>query len=57
MRMRDFIKKYRKEIDDTIAEQCGNPARFIKITNEDREQWVLNNEYLYDLARREGVKV
>ena len=45
MSIRNFIKEHRKEIDKcirTIVPNCGS------INDEDRRQWILNDESLYN---------
>lgn len=49
MTLKDFIKKYRKEIDEYTQSQYKN--------DEEREQWILNDEGLYNWAKSEGVKI
>jgi len=51
MKMREFLKKHRQEIDQTIESQ-GGPKN-----DQERELIVQNNEYWYRQARREGVRV
>ena len=45
----DFIKEHREEIDKHIKTPYHN--------DEERRQWVLNDEGLYNWARSEGVKI
>jgi hypothetical protein len=54
MKMRDFIRKHRTEIDDTIRGACSNIGR---LSDDERENWIMNDEGLYNWARREGVRV
>ena len=52
MSMRQFIKDNRAELDRIIN------AKHQYVTNdEQREQWILNDEGLYNWARSEGVRV
>lgn len=53
MTMRDFIKTNRDEIDQCIRSVCPN----VSLNNEERRQWILNDEGLYNWARSEGVKI
>ena len=65
--MREFIKNNRSEIDDCINgalyRHDGNGGRGTipnpppKRTDSDREDWIINDEGLYNWARREGVRV
>lgn len=53
MTMKEFIKENREAIDATIKRQASN-TRF---NDEERRLWILNDEGLYQWARREGVKI
>lgn len=55
MRMREFIRKNRKELDECIRDAVGDPK--YRINDEERQTWVLNDEVLYNWAKREGVPV
>jgi hypothetical protein len=55
MSKREFIKQNRKQIDEYIRHAIKNPD--YKINNEERELWILNDQHLYNWARREGVKL
>lgn len=67
MRMREFIRKHRQEIDDAINgalyRHDGNGGRGTipdpppKRNDEERAQWIANDEGLYSWARSEGVNV
>ena len=67
MTIRDFIKAHRKELDEVINAEIyrwnGNggkgtiPTPAPTYNDEERRQWILNNEGLYRWARSEGVKV
>jgi hypothetical protein len=47
--MREFIREHRQEIDSIIDTPYHN--------DEERRQWVENDEGLYAWARSEGVRV
>jgi len=67
MTLREFIKRYRSEIDHTI--DCvvyrydGNGGRGTipypppKHNDAERREWILNDEGLYGWARSEGVRI
>ena len=67
MRMRDFVRENREEIDRAINSVLyrwdGDGGRGTvpdpppKRNDEERELWILNDEGLYLWARREGVPV
>ena len=67
MRMRDFIREHGAEIDRAINETMFKwdgkggkgkmPIPAPTYSNEERRQWIQNDEGLYNWARREGVKV
>lgn len=48
-----FITDHREVIDATIRDA----APYLDIDNEERRLWVLNDEYLYNLALAEGVEI
>ena len=54
MSMREFIRRNRAELDKAIRSSCSNLG---SLNDEDRQQWVLNDEGLYNWARNEGVPV
>lgn len=54
MSKRDFIRKNRKQIDAHIRAACPNCG---KLNDEEREMWIMNDETLYNWARRSGVNV
>jgi hypothetical protein len=56
MKLKNFIKKNRKEIDNIIQEILG-PVSGVKLNDEERRQWIYNDESLYYWARQEGVKI
>jgi hypothetical protein len=53
MKLQDFIKQNRAEIDIAIRRVCDN----CKLNDEERRAWILNDEGLYLWARREGVRI
>lgn len=53
MRLSEFIKENKTEIDECIKKVCPN----IKLNNTERRLWILNDEGLYLWARKEGVKI
>lgn len=54
MSLKEFIRLNRGSIDQAILRACPNVPR---LNDDDRRQWVLNDEGLYLWARRAGVKV
>ena len=52
MRLREYIRKHRAEIDEFIREAIERPDAVLN--DDEREDWVLNVEPLYNDARREG---
>ena len=67
MTLKEFIRQNRGQIDDTINRETyrwdgkGGPGTIPTpaptYNDEDRRQWVLNDEGLYQWARSEGVKI
>lgn len=53
MKMRDFIRKNREEIDKAIKSVCPN----CRLNDEERRGWILNDEGLYLWAKSEGVPI
>lgn len=51
---REFIREHREELDRCILRVCPNATYF---NDEERRQWVLNDEGLYQWARSEGVNI
>jgi hypothetical protein len=49
MKLSEFIKQHRQEIDDLIKSPYKN--------DEERRQWILNDEGLYLWAKSEGVRL
>lgn len=54
MTLRAFIKENRAELDAAITRVCSNIGT---INDEERRMWILNDEGLYNWARREGVRI
>lgn len=57
MTLRQFIRKHRAELDACIERALGGPDKHRYRNDEERRQWVLNDEGLYRWARSEGVKI
>jgi hypothetical protein len=53
MKMADFIKENKEEIDKAIKRVVPN----CQLNNEERRQWILNDEGLYQWARSQGVRI
>jgi gluconate kinase len=53
MTLRAFLQQNRAEIDAAIRRVCPG----LKLNDEDRRQWVLNDEGLYRWARSSGVRI
>lgn len=53
MRMREFIRQNRAELDESIRNIVGQD---FKLNNRERETWILNHEGLYQWAQRSGVR-
>lgn len=53
--MREFIKQNRAEIDAGVKRYLNRPD--MTLNDEERRQWILNDEGLYRWARSEGVNV
>ncbi len=56
MKMRDFIKDNRVELDAAIARVIGHDSN-PRPNDEERQLWVLNDEGLYHWARSEGIRI
>ncbi len=54
MRMRDFIRENREELETCIIRACPNIG---KLTAADIADWIANDEGLYNWARSAGVRV
>lgn len=73
MTMKDFIKENRQELTQLIGNQLGyvpkeascnchlrGTSHYHKppfISSQEIRLWILNDEYLYRWARREGVRI
>jgi len=55
MRFLKFIRDNRKEIDETIKRILKDPS--YQLNDNERKQWVENDESLYNWARSEGVNI
>ncbi len=55
MTLKEFIKENRKELDECITRALGYEPQH-KNDNERRE-WIMNDEGLYRWARSEGVRI
>ena len=55
MKLKDFIKDNRQEIDGCIARALGRDKNPLP-NDDERRLWVLNDEGLYRWAKSEGVK-
>lgn len=53
--LREFIREHREEIDAGVRRYLKQPN--LRLNDEERRQWVLNDEGLYNWARSEGVRV
>lgn len=51
--MRNFIKENRAEIDQAIKSVCPN----CRLNDQERKDWIENDEGLYNWARSEGVRI
>lgn len=58
--MKEFIHANREQIDQEIYRLFDPEMRFklvAKFNDQQREQWILNDDLLSDWARREGVQL
>ena len=53
MTLRAFIRENRAALDVAIHRRLGD----YPLNDEDRRQWILNDEGLYQWAQSEGVRV
>jgi Leu/Phe-tRNA-protein transferase len=49
--LRTFVRTFRKEISEHIRSVCPNCGR---LNDEDREEWINNDESLYSWAKEWG---
>jgi hypothetical protein len=56
MTLREFIKQNRREIDECINKQLKTWNQFSR-NDEERRQWILNDEGLYNWARSAGCRI
>ena len=56
MTLRQFIRQNRAELDKLIAIGLGQDTNPLP-NDEERAQWVNNDECLYNWARSEGVRI
>lgn len=53
MTIRQFIRENREELDRCIRSVCSN----CRLNDEERRNWILNDEGLYNWARSAGVRI
>ena len=53
MTLQEFIDEHRGELDRIIRAAAGNEN--LDIDDDERENWIINDEGLYDWAKSEGV--
>jgi len=56
MRLQDFIKENRAELDECIARAISQDKNPLPNDSE-RRLWILNDEGLYNWARSNGVRI
>ncbi len=56
MTLHQFIRDHRAEIDECIAVALGQDHSPLK-TDSERRLWLLNDEIMYNWARRSGVNI
>jgi hypothetical protein len=54
--LKQFVKEHRAELDRCIARALGRDTN-PRANDEERRQWILNDEGLYRWARSEGVRI
>ena len=59
--LREFIRQNRPELDKAILGALNrgreNYPVEVRLNDEERSQWILNDEGLYNWARSEGVRI
>jgi len=55
MIMKQFIKENREELDSCIRRALGNSE--YRLNDEERRQWIMNDEGLYLWARSSGCRI
>jgi hypothetical protein len=55
MTLRHFIRENRELLDACIKSTLGNFT--LSLNDQDRREWILNQEDLYNWARRAGVRI
>jgi len=53
---REFIREHRAELDQAIKSPAGVGQGY-RLNDSEREQWIMNDEGLYQWARSEGVRI
>lgn len=53
MRLRDFIREHRKEIDKHILKQIPG----YRLNDQERENWIRNDIVLYYWAKSQGMNI
>ena len=53
MTMKEFIKTNQPAIDAAITKACPS----VRLSDQERRLWILNDEGLYRWARSEGVRI
>lgn len=54
MTLKDFIRQNRPALDDYIKSRAPNIK---SLNDEERADWLRNDEFLYTYARSEGVSI
>lgn len=54
MRLQDFVRQNRAELDQCIWNVTSHQQR---MTDQERRDWVMNDEGLYQWARSAGCKI
>ena len=55
MRMKEFIRANREDLDAIIRRAVGRPD--YRPNDAERRDWIMNNEPLYRWARSSGVRI